>query len=375
MSVRSGLCQRYAVTIAAVLALSVVAGGQTREAIPARLTDDAFWTLVETFSEPSGFFQSDNLVSNERGFQDVAATLTTLKRGGAYVGVAPDQNFTFILALDPKIAFIVDIRRGNLHAHLMYKALFELSKDRAEFLARLFGRPRPGALTPSASSSMSAGDLIEAYRATVPNESVARETLHAIQQHLTKTRRFKLSEDDLRGIEYVHGMFSQFGPGLTYSTSTGRGGRNMPTWGELQSLVDRTGEARAYVGTEANFRAIKSFQEKNLLVPIVGDFAGPKALRAVGKYLADRGATVTVFYTSNVEQYLFQNGVWQAFYANVGAMPIDEESRFLRSARQQNVLDPIAPFLADVKAGLVQMYPDVTRRGGRSQRAPGAGSW
>jgi hypothetical protein len=40
----------------------------------------------------------------------------------------------------PKIAFIVDIRRQNLIEHLMYKALFELSADRAEFISRLLSR-------------------------------------------------------------------------------------------------------------------------------------------------------------------------------------------------------------------------------------------
>jgi hypothetical protein len=348
----------------ALLAASGLLVAQSREGLPARLTDDAYWRLVDDFSEPSGYFQSDNLVSNERRFQEVAPALGTLKRGGVYLGVAPDQNFTFLLALEPRIAFIVDIRRGNLHTHLMYKAIFELSKDRAEFLSRLFGRPRPPSLPASSSATLPAGDLIEAYRAVPPNAGVAREALRAIQDRLVKVHRFRLSEDDLRGIEYVHGMFTLYGPDLTYSTSSRRGGRNMPTWGELQSLVDQNGDARGYLGTEANFRALKAFQEKNLLVPIVGDFAGSKALRAVGQYLAEHGATVSVFYTSNVEQYLFQNGVWQAFYENVASLPIDAESLFLRSARGQNVLDPIAPLIEDVRAGRILRYQDVTRRGG-----------
>ena len=55
------------------------------------------------------------------------------KPGGVYLGVGPDQNFTYILALQPKIAFIIDIRRQNMLQHLMYKALIEISKDRADF--------------------------------------------------------------------------------------------------------------------------------------------------------------------------------------------------------------------------------------------------
>ena len=64
-----------------------------------------------------------------------------------YLGVGPEQNFTYITAVRPRMAFILDIRRGNLQEHLLYKALFELSADRAEFLSRLFSRPRAAGLT------------------------------------------------------------------------------------------------------------------------------------------------------------------------------------------------------------------------------------
>ena len=99
------------------------------------------------FSEPNGFFRSDNFLSNEVEYQWVIPTLTsTLGTGGVYLGVGPEQNFTYIVALRPKLAFIVDIRRGNLHEHLLYKAFIEMSADRAEFLSRLFARKQPADL-------------------------------------------------------------------------------------------------------------------------------------------------------------------------------------------------------------------------------------
>ena len=115
--------------------------------LPESLSDRAFWGLVEHLSEPDGYFQSDNLVSNEHSYQWVVPALARLKRPNqVYLGVAPDQNFTYIAAVQPEMAFIVDIRRGNLLTHLMYKALFELSEDRADFVAFLFSRPRPPGL-------------------------------------------------------------------------------------------------------------------------------------------------------------------------------------------------------------------------------------
>src|SRR6185312_8954015 len=92
-----------------------------------------------------GFFRSDNLVSNEMQFQYVIPVLQqTLLPMSAYLGVGPDQNFTYIAALKPRISFIVDIRRQNMLLHLMYKAIIERSPTRQAFLARLFSRQPRG---------------------------------------------------------------------------------------------------------------------------------------------------------------------------------------------------------------------------------------
>src|SRR5262249_47595705 len=109
--------------------------------LPDKISDKDFWQLVESMSEPNGFFRSDNLLSNEDTFQYVIPTLERrLPSGGVYLGVGPDQNFNYIEALHPKMAFVVDIRRQNMVEHLMYKAILELSADRIDFLSMLFSR-------------------------------------------------------------------------------------------------------------------------------------------------------------------------------------------------------------------------------------------
>jgi hypothetical protein len=341
--------------------------------LPTSITDKDYWSLIETMSEPNGYFQSDNLVSNERMFQNLVPGLLSRPHGGAYLGVAPDQNFTYIIAVAPQIAFICDIRRGNLHEHLLYKALFDLSTDRAEFISRLFSRPRPK----DVGADTSASALFAAFANETTDDARFKENVKAVEDRLIKTHGFGLTPDDLQGIEYVYGMFHTFGPDLTYSSSNaarrgngtgyggrgGFGGRGMPTYADLQTATDFAGDSRSYLGTEANFQAMKAFEAKNLLVPVVGDFAGPKALRAIGAYLTEHHAVVNVFYTSNVEQYLFQNGVAAEYYANVATMPIDESSAFIRSARGQDVIDPIGPFLKDLSDGKIRGYADVTSRG------------
>ena len=300
-------------------------------ALPERLTDREYWNLITDFSEPNGEFRSDNLLSNELYLQYVIPELvrpTRLNR--VYVGVGPEQNFTYISALRPKMAFIVDIRRGNLQLHLMYKALFEMSSDRADFVFKLFSRKRPEGLGPQSS----ANDIFTALHKTDESESLTRQQLQAIQDHLTKKRNFPLTAEDLKGIEYVHGAFSFYGPGLSYWSTGGRGGgRNAPTYWDLMVADDGKGQMRSFLANDENFQVLKELNEKNLLVPVVGNFSGPKALRAVGRYVREREATVAAFYLSNVEQYLTRDRSWQSFCTNVATLPLDAFSTFIRSVR------------------------------------------
>ncbi len=81
---------------------------------------------------------------------------------------------------------------------------------------------------------------------------------------------------------------------------------------------DGHGVMRSFLADEKNFQTIRQLEFRNLIVPVVGDFAGPKAVREVGRYLASHQAPVSVFYLSNVERYLFEAvDAWRRFYVNV----------------------------------------------------------
>lgn len=327
---------RAALVCATVAALCSPATSAAAQDFPSKITDSVFWKLVTDVSESNGYFRSDNFVSNETTFQWVIPDLLrTTKPGGVYLGVGPDQNFTYVIALKPKIAFIFDIRRQNMLTHLMYKAIIEASADRADFASRLFSRPRPAGV-----DTTSTPEAIFLAFATVPPDSAAfRKNMTAIRDRLTKQHGFKLSEEDLATIAYVYEAFVTAGPDITYNFAQrgggfgGYGGRGrMPSYAELQVATDSDRVHRGYMATEVNYRALKDMETNNLIVPVVGDFAGPKAIRTVGAYLKEHKATVTAFYLSNVEQYLFQQeDDWRKFYTNVGTLPLDSTSTFIRS--------------------------------------------
>ena len=293
--------------------------------LPRRLTDSAFWQLIDELSEPGGTFLTSNYVSNERPYQRVVPELEQRrKHGGAYIGVGPDQNFTYISALQPALAFIVDIRRENMLLHLMYKALIELSPDRATFLSRLFSRPRPA----DVGRASQARTLLDAYADAVPDETLLDRNQRAVADHLVRRHGFPLTPGDLETIARIQRAFFDAGPELRYAYPH----RVFPTYAELMLETDDRGEPHSYISSEEAFLRLKRFEEQNLIVPVVGDFAGGKALRAVGEYLRRHRAKVNVFYTSNVEFYLVDNGSLPRFFDNVASLPVDRDSVFIRAS-------------------------------------------
>ena len=341
--------------------------------LPRQLSDEAFWNMVTEFSEAGGYFRSDNFVSNETTFQYVLKGLKKTRPGGVYLGVGPDQNFTYIVAMQPKLAIIFDIRRQNAMQHLMYKALVEMSSDRADFLSKLFSRKRPENLGPTSTAE----ELFTAYDGVEPSRQLFLQNLQAIKQQLQEHHKFKLSSEDEASIQYVYNSFYAGGPDLTYNGVGGGGvGRSrMPSYAELMEMTDEDGANRSYMGTEVNFKILQDFENRNLIVPVVGDFAGSKSMRAVATYLKDHDAFVSAFYVSNVEQYLFQqNDDWNRFYGNVAAFPIDATSTFIRSVfngiaityqpsgfglRSASLLSSIPELLKAFSAGEVRTYYDV----------------
>lgn len=352
---------------ATALALVMAAGAWTWSGratatpaeLPARLSSEAFRELTDTLSEHGGFFRSDNLVSNELTFQHVIPELrATIPQGGVYLGVGPDQNFTYVAALRPALALVVDIRRENQIHHLVYKALFELAETRAAFVAQLFARPAPE-LSPDAGPD----ELFAAFATVAPDDRLANETAARIEARVA-SYGIPLGDADRDAIRRVLAAFVRHGPGLTYASTSSAADRGMPTFAELQRASDLRGDAHGYLASPRAYAVVRRWQMANLIVPVVGDFAGEHALGAIAALLEARGARVSAFYASNVEEYLFGDGRWPAFYANLERLPRTAGAVLIRATSGSSRLDPMTALLADVRDGRIRTYADITGRVG-----------
>jgi hypothetical protein len=314
------------------------------DTLPSQISDADFWRFVTEFSEPNGPYPYENYVGNEVMLQRVIpAAKQETKAGGVYIGVGPEQNFTYALALEAKMAFVVDIRRQNMLELLVYKALFEMADNRADFVAQLFSRKRP----PNLDAKTKVSVLFDAYRAVQPDEKYQQENIKTIKSVLAK-HGFKLSDVDLQTVERVHAVFYRAGPSIDYTFESTqlppRPAAGFPSFERMMiatdgdcgspcltsySLPPAPGRSWSFLATEENFQYVRSMQRRNLFIPLVGDFAGPSTLRKIGQYLKEHSASVSAFYASNVEYYL-DDKQQQAFYANVLTLPTDSSSVFLR---------------------------------------------
>ena len=292
--------------------------------------------LSTKLSEPDRYFFSDNLISNETSFLDVGAALGKLATpGGVYLGVGPEQNFSYIAIARPKTAFIVDIRRDNLLLHVFYRACFQEARSRSHFLALVLGRELDAEHDTSETSDI--GRVLElAQRADGSPEAHGR-----VSDALTRRMGsfgLSLTEADRSKITEIRRRFFQEGLGLRFALHESNG-RTYPSLADNLRAVGRDG-TQSFLADEGAFRFVQELQRAGRVVPVVGDFAGEHAFARLAEYLRADGSAVSVFYVSNVEQYLLDPAKFAAYRKNVAQLPANDQSLFIRAYLDQGRRHP-----------------------------------
>jgi hypothetical protein len=314
---------------ASTRAQTTTASPRVAEAALAPLADSTFARLVESLSEPGGFFDTDNLISNERSYLHALSALDRVGvRGGAYIGVGPDQSFSYIAHTRSELAFLLDVRRDNLLQHLLFKVLFAQAPNRAVYLALWLGRPLPDGIAQWAAAPL---DEILQYMTDTPVTPASRAAAHEAVRSALRSVRVPLSASDLATISRFHDSFINAGLSLRFTTF-GRPPRPYyPTLGDLLRETARDGQRASYLATEASFQYVKELQRRNRVIPVVGNLAGPSALRAIGGEVRAQGLTVSVLYASNAEDYVLRDGLFAQYANNVRALPSASRSVIVRS--------------------------------------------
>ena len=322
--------------IPAVLAIASLGASCTRErrppAPPAPAADVEIHLapLSAELSEPSGYFDTDNLISNETSYLQVADLLAdSVPKGGVYVGVGPDQNFTYIARVRPRYAFILDIRRQNMLQHLLFSALLAQASDPYQYLCLLFSRACPASTPAGAGAGMEG--VLQALEAQKPSEAAFETNLQAAYQHVEGTLEFSLRAKDRTDIRNIYRSFFEEQTEIRFRTFGRTSGTYHPTYRMLLTARSPSGRFGSFLDSREDYDFVRGLSRAQRIVPVVGDFAGPEALRGIGHWVREHGLTVSAFYTSNVEFYLLRDGTFGRFAANVRELPSGPESVLIRS--------------------------------------------
>ena len=343
----------------------------TQQTLPEKLSAAEFARLIREFSEDGGEFHSDNLISNETSYLHIVDKLKQLNApGGAYIGVGPEQNFTYIAKTHPRIVFIIDLRPLAVMQHLSYKAIFQLAPTRAEFLSRLLSIPLVKGKAPAASASIN--DLVQYFGTTPADEKFYAANLAQLRQMIQKDFQITFTEQEQQGLEYVLRSFKEDGLSIAYQLRNSFRGMYFPSLKEILTQTDLQGKQGGFLTNDEDYNTVRNLQLRNLIIPVTGNFAGTKAFPAVADYLRKYKLTVSTIYTSNVEQYLFEYQVFDGFVANIKKLPLNEQSLFIRSASSRgrhparqagfmftSLLQRVPVFLKDYDEGRYKTYVDL----------------
>jgi hypothetical protein len=316
-----------------------------------------------------------NLVSNERSYLHVVPALCNPRlHGGAYVGVGPDQNLSYIAHLRPAIAFILDVRRENLLLHLLFKAVFRLCATRIEYLCRHFGRPAPR--RPGDWHQASVEDLVAYVDGTTATSRDRDAALQSVRDTIGALD-VPLSAADLDTADGIHRRLIAAGLDLRFETpglSILVPDLQRPTYRELLLARDLEGRHRNFLADDASYGTVRELQRNNGIVLVAGNLSGPSALRHIGRTIQARGLTLAAFYTSNAEFYLFANGTFPRFIQNLAHLPRNADSVVVRAVFPEmglrlplapqfgcmSLVQPVDDLLAGCARGRFKHYSDLS---------------
>ncbi len=296
-----------------------------------------FGEVVQKLSEKGGDFISDNLISNETSYLQVAKSLSARPAGGVYLGVGPEQNFAYLALTRPKLAIIVDIRQDNLLQHLYYRFLLEEAKSRSHFLALLVGRPYDEGAAPPDDADLNA--VLKHAEKNPPDAKLLANNMDRAMTRMTKDWGITLDEKDKRSLSKMAQVFFDKQLDLRFELKESSG-RKYPMLRELLGATDPDGKQRGFLATNESFRFVQTMAKEGRIVPVVGDFGGDGAFPAIAEYLKKNDLKVTTFYVSNVEQYLLEPPVWTKWLRNVEALPRMDDALFVRCYLDQGKKHP-----------------------------------
>ena len=184
-----------------------------------------------------------------------------------------------------------------------------------------------------------------------------------------RIKTFDCRFDADRANRRFHGRFIAAGLPLKFQTT----GASLSYYRRIaiSAETDRQGKRWNFLAAEGDFQFVRSLEQRDLVVPVVGDLAGSSALPQIGQLIASRGERLSAFYASNVEFYLFGDGKFSSYVDNLKRLPHSNRSLIIRSVfgglgqsapgyYSSSLVQPVDELLRGYAAGRFRGYPELT---------------
>jgi len=295
------------------------------------LSDAVFGQWLEQCSERGNDFISDNWVSNETAYADHLDFLRrTVPSNSVFIGVGPEQNFSYLAAVPYRYAFIVDIRRGNLLQHLYYKVLFEDCETPQQWLAALCSRPcDPGW------ERLAYSDWLERLATAKADPRQAAVFLDHFRRRVTQLN-FVTRDSDWKFLARLQNEFAAKGLDVRFEYRLPKADEpTFPTFREVLLARDPAGHYGCFLADPAGYGRVRHMQQENRIIPVIGDFGGRRTFGEIAAILRRHNLKVGLFYASNVEFYLmprrFPGAKMENFVWNLECLPTSPATLLLRT--------------------------------------------
>lgn len=366
MLISGKLIRKPHLIIIQFLLIVFIADGSFSQTAP-NISPTEFTKIIRDMSEDNGYFRGESWVTNELTYLDVIESIDKYNiRGGAYIGVAPEQNFTYMAVIKPQIAFLVDIRAQNRMQHLMFKIMFEISETRIEFLSNLFSMPlqsETGIKIPNKDSDINL--IVNFLENSKQSRELFNKNLSLMISVLNNKYKFKLTDWERSNIKHVYEHFYTQNLNMT----NGPWRSSYPTLGEIFTDRDKSGRQLNVFNSREKYLFIRKMQLENKVIPITGDYGNNYALSKVAAYLKKHKLTVSAQYVSNAEQYIIRNrSNWNNWVSNIKNMPYNDKTVFIRWLNwnyyeQDTKLQYFKTFIKNNESGIHSRYFDLISNG------------
>jgi hypothetical protein len=250
---------------------------------------------------PQSKYQMDCFVTSEVAHNDVIAKCRPAGNGtGAYIGVGPCQNLTYIGALRPRIAIICDSRLDNLIGHLVFKLLLERAGDPLDYLLLLFSRVHQS--RPPTTDIRQPEDLLAAFDGAAPDPATFWANLEWL--HSEAKRRWEFADEHLARLSHVYGAFFDRQLEITAVNQMCADALGSPTLRDVVLARNSYGRNFHFLAAPDRFAYVRQMHAGDRIIPMLGNFSSPASIALINAVLAESGEQADTIYLSNIEDHV-----------------------------------------------------------------------